>query len=75
MRACCLCKKDVLLYFRVCPECLHKINNDIHIGQPYKCPVCDGSGSVNIVYAMQDNNGSVNASACRSCNGSGIIWG
>jgi hypothetical protein len=47
---------------------------------PYKCPVCNGQGTVNRPpYIAGDQESWVDSSVgpyqCRACNGSGIIWG
>jgi len=57
----------------------------VSIKQPYKCPVCGGSGKVPggfyngtgyiDEYGNQPWTGGYNTEACRACGGTGIIWG
>ena len=46
---------------------------------PHRCPVCNGNGLVpNGFYMQTSGYWSTSDSAletCRSCNGSGIVWG
>ena len=46
---------------------------------PYRCPVCDGSGIVpNGFYNQTSGQWSTTDATpdvCRSCNGTGIVWG
>lgn len=42
-----------------------------HNKQPHKCPVCDGSGRYKLATA-QCNSDVID---CRSCEGTGIVWG
>ncbi len=46
---------------------------------PFKCPVCGGNGNVpNGFYNQTSGQWSTTdaaAAKCRSCNGSGIVWG
>ena len=45
---------------------------------PYKCPICNGNGMVpdgfyNQTSGQWSSTGTVEK--CRSCNGTGIVWG
>ena len=46
---------------------------------PHRCPVCNGNGSVpNGFYAQTSGHWSTTSTApetCRSCGGTGIVWG
>jgi len=45
---------------------------------PYKCPICNGKGNVPQGFYSIDRNRitiGTNPLQCRSCSGSGIIWG
>ena len=47
---------------------------------PHKCPVCDGRGLVPDWFYLTQPGGTPTSSGvgdvtCRSCNGSGIVWG
>ena len=46
---------------------------------PHRCPVCGGSGVVPNGFYRQSNGEWVSSSTapeiCRSCNGTGIVWG
>lgn len=42
---------------------------------PYKCPVCNGVGTVPVgFYLMQTVSSNAASQQCRSCSGSGIIY-
>ena len=44
--------------------------------QPFRCPVCEGCGTVPAdFYARVGVGSSINREQCRSCSGSGVIWG
>jgi hypothetical protein len=43
--------------------------------KPYRCPVCVGSGSVPPGFYSHTNTTSAAYISCRSCNGTGIVWG
>lgn len=47
--------------------------------QPFRCPVCGGSGMVDErLYDLYPLGATVNNTHkinCRSCNGTGIVWG
>lgn len=46
--------------------------------QPFRCPVCNGKGLVpNGFYSFEPSRSSVYVSAetCRTCQGTGILWG
>ena len=45
---------------------------------PYRCPVCQGRGSVPIGFYNYDGGGmstSTTPEICRACGGRGIVWG
>lgn len=46
--------------------------------QPYRCPICGGTGQVpNGFYDQTNGNWSTSSTIpelCRSCNGTGIVW-
>lgn len=45
---------------------------------PYRCPVCGGNGMVDAGFYSQTSGGwpSIGGTEiCKSCNGTGIIWG
>lgn len=77
-------------HFSTCLNCGQVFKEgDIHActprlpRQPFKCPVCDGSGIVRQGFYFVPPNGgsgefcssSTGPEKCRACNGSGIIWG
>ena len=46
--------------------------------QPYMCPVCRGNGIVSEGFYRQTSGmwaSSGGMETCRSCNGTGIVWG
>ena len=46
--------------------------------KPYKCPVCDGRGRIEIGFYMNPNHivgVPVLTEPCIPCKGSGILWG
>lgn len=49
------------------------------IGQPYRCPVCGGNGLVPSGFYDQVSgewwSSDASSETCRSCNGTGIVWG
>lgn len=49
------------------------------MGQPYKCPICNGTGTVPNGFYNQNLDGwytstTTRDETCRSCNGTGIVW-
>lgn len=49
--------------------------------QPFQCPVCNGVGHVSAGFYLRDGNclgwtsSSTQPDTCRSCGGTGIVWG
>ena len=49
--------------------------------RPYRCPVCDGRGTVPAGFYDGDNGcgtattSSITPETCRTCHGTGIVWG
>lgn len=43
--------------------------------QPHKCPVCGGTCKVPVGFYDDRAGGIDNREPCRSCNGTGIVWG
>lgn len=44
-----------------------------HRGVPFRCPVCGGKGSVPAGFYGLSNT--TNDEICRTCGGTGVIWG
>jgi len=48
-------------------------------GQPHRCPVCGGNGLVPSGFYDQVSgewwSSDASSETCRSCNGTGIVWG
>ena len=44
--------------------------------QPYRCPVCNGTGQVLSTFYQEVGNttAAIHSVQCRSCGGSGIVW-
>jgi DnaJ-class molecular chaperone len=46
---------------------------------PHRCPICNGNGLVPNGFYMQTSGywstSSTTTEMCRSCNGTGIVWG
>ena len=43
--------------------------------KPFRCPVCEGRGSVDSNFYLQSAYGSgLETTPCRSCDGTGIVW-
>lgn len=43
--------------------------------QPYKCPVCEGRGSLPSNFYTRDAGATSTADIqCRSCKGTGVLW-
>jgi DnaJ-class molecular chaperone len=42
--------------------------------KPHVCPICDGRGYVPSSFYYTSNT-SVNTVTCKTCNGTGIVWG
>lgn len=42
--------------------------------QPYRCPVCEGTGSVRPGFYSTPPPEPRRADCCRSCSGSGVVW-
>lgn len=42
--------------------------------QPYRCPVCNGSGIVHASLYGGVELGTASTETCRSCSGSGVLW-
>lgn len=47
--------------------------------RPYKCPVCEGRGTVPIGFYETFSQGTTTATVtydvtCKTCNGTGIVW-
>ena len=46
---------------------------------PHRCPVCNGSGLVPNGFYMQTSShwstSSITPEICRSCGGTGVVWG
>ena len=43
---------------------------------PHTCPVCGGTGTVPSNFYNHSQTGTTcNPEPCRSCNGTGIVWG
>ena len=57
------------------------LNRDIEIknNQPHRCPVCGGNGLVPNGFYRQTSGtwttSDVTPETCRSCNGTGLVWG
>jgi DnaJ-class molecular chaperone len=48
----------------------------VQVRRPYVCPVCDGKGIVpNSYYSYSTVSTAANDEPCRSCFGTGVIWG
>lgn len=44
--------------------------------QPHRCPVCEGTGQVwSTFYEYGSVTTAISKVTCRSCGGSGIVWG
>jgi len=44
--------------------------------QPYRCPVCEGRGTVESnFYSRATMSSTTDNETCRTCHGAGIIWG
>ena len=44
--------------------------------QPFRCPVCNGGGTVPAgIYNRFCSTSYNTEETCRSCNGTGIVWG
>jgi hypothetical protein len=47
--------------------------------KPYRCPICGGTGKVQAGFYDQFGGAwsttSISPEPCRSCNGTGIVWG
>ena len=43
---------------------------------PHRCPVCNGSGSVDeaLYTGWQTGGTAINVVPCRSCAGTGVVW-
>ena len=50
-----------------------------HERKPYRCPICRGNGLVSSGFYNQTSGywstGDTAFETCRSCNGTGVIWG
>ena len=42
--------------------------------EPFKCPICEGRGSLPNNFYMQGGSGGTNNVQCRSCKGEGVLW-
>jgi len=58
----------------VCPVWEFLGPNYIPDKKPYTCPVCNGKGEVGCGFYTGASIGTANEK-CRSCNGTGILWG
>lgn len=44
-------------------------------GIPFRCPVCNGSGTVPCnFYTQSDTTNMASPVQCKSCSGTGIVW-
>ena len=46
---------------------------DAKVRAPYKCPICDGRGTVPVDFYYQQTTEV--STRCKSCSGNGIVWG
>ena len=44
------------------------------MSQPYRCPVCNGRGTVKHDFYEADNRPDLMERECRSCQGTGVIY-
>lgn len=44
--------------------------------QPFRCPVCEGMGTVPPGFYIGGHYSSTNSAreTCKSCNGTGVVW-
>lgn len=68
-------------------DMISEIQNRINLGNkeynvecgkqriPHRCPVCDGIGFVPSGFYSPCGTTSFSAEQCKTCNGSGVVWG
>lgn len=64
--------------FGPCPHCASvklMYPDPNAIKRPYLCPVCNGACQVNRALYGETSSTSGNMTTCKSCNGSGVLWG
>jgi len=76
-RRCCVCHEETEFTMHVCPGCFGNLRGGREtVRAPRCCPVCHGSGLVPAaLYIGESITGSVGKMPCRSCGGTGVIWG
>jgi len=56
-----------------------EIDKRVNLNKPYKCPVCEGNGLVQTGFYysryMLDTIVPTTSECCRTCGGTGIVWG